>query len=62
MPSIKSILKIYFLQTNMNIMQMSDIHDLQAEIDLKPRTEKTQKEDPDQITELCSTYVMIKIQ
>jgi hypothetical protein len=59
--SVKAILKIHHQQANMKDMKMSDIDDIQPEIDLEPRTEKTQEEEEDQNTELCSTCVKTKI-
>jgi hypothetical protein len=61
MQSVKAILKMHHQQANMKDMKMSDIDDIQPETDLEPRTEKTQEEEEDQNTELCSTYVKTKI-
>jgi hypothetical protein len=48
-------------QANMKDMKISDIDDIQPDINLEPRTEKTQEEEEDQNTELCSTCVKTKI-
>jgi hypothetical protein len=61
MQSVKALLKIHHQQANMKDMKMSDIDDIQPETDLEPRTEKTQEEEEDQNTELCSTCVKTKI-
>jgi hypothetical protein len=61
MQSVKAILKMHHQQANMKDMKMSDIDDIQSETDLEPRTEKTQEEEKDQNTELCSTCVKTKI-
>jgi hypothetical protein len=61
MQSVKAILKMHHQQANMKDMKMSDIDDIQPETDLEPRTEKTQEEEEDQNTELCSICVKTKI-
>jgi hypothetical protein len=61
MQSVKAILKMHHQQANMKDIKMSDIDDIQPETDLEPRTEKTQEEEEDQNTELCSTCVKTKI-
>jgi hypothetical protein len=45
----------------MKDIKMSDIEDIQPEIDLEPRIEKSQKDDEDQNTELCSIYMKTNI-
>jgi hypothetical protein len=61
MQLVKAILKKHYQQANIKDMKMSDIDDIQPETDLEPRTEKTQDEEEDQNTELCSICVKTKI-
>jgi hypothetical protein len=61
MQLVKAILKMHHQQVNIEDMKMSDIDNIQPELDLEPRTEKTQEAEEDQNTELCSTYVKTKI-
>jgi hypothetical protein len=43
-------------QANTEDIKIADIDDIQLGIELESRTEKTQEEEKDTNTELCSTY------
>jgi D-hexose-6-phosphate mutarotase len=61
MQSVKTMLKIYSQQTNIEDINISDIDDIQLETELESRTEMTQKVEDDQNTELCNIYVKTKM-